>query len=83
MLSFVFAAHGQFQLGFNYMFSTPIGTLGENIQPVNSFAMSGAANLKANKHFFLGGELSFGLTLTPNKADIYFSKRWLSYFHGC
>jgi len=60
MLSYVMVANAQFQLGFNYMFSAPIGTLGENIQPVNSFAMSGAANLKANKHFFLGGELSFG-----------------------
>ncbi len=70
--SFV-AAQAQFQLGFNYMFSAPIGTLGENIQPVNSFTMSGAANLKANKHFVLGGEISIGTYAHTKQKQTYTS----------
>ena len=60
LISFFFAAHAQVQMGFNYVNSTPQGTLGQNIQPVHSAAMSGTFRLKANKQFYLGGELALG-----------------------
>lgn len=60
LISFVIAAHAQVQMGFHYVFSDPQGTLGQNIQPVHNFDMSGTFRLKANPQFYLGGELAFG-----------------------
>jgi opacity protein-like surface antigen len=60
LISFVIASQAQVQMGFDYVNSTPQGTLGQNIQPVHSFAMGGNFRLKANPQFYLGAELALG-----------------------
>jgi len=73
LMSFVVVAHAQFDLGMNYMYSSPKGILGQNIQPVHSVVISGTGRLNANPQFFLGGEISFGTYANQKQPQTYIS----------
>ena len=73
LVSFVVVAHAQFDLGINYMYSSPKGTLGQNIQPVHSVVISGTGKLTANPQFLLGGEISFGTYAQQKQSQTYIS----------
>jgi opacity protein-like surface antigen len=60
LVLFATTASAQFQMGIHYVVSVPLGTMGQNIQPVNSFGINGGVRLKADRQFFIGGEMSFG-----------------------
>ena len=73
LMSFVVAAQAQFEMGFHYMLSEPTGTLGENIQPAHSFAMSGTSRLNSNRQFFIGAEVAFGSYANKTQPQTYIS----------
>ena len=67
-------AHAQFEMGFHYMFSAPAGTMGQNIQPVHSFAMSGDFRLKPFDHrIYLGIELTGGAYAHKTQQETFMS----------
>jgi hypothetical protein len=68
------AAHAQFEMGFHYIFSAPAGTMGQNIQPVNSFAVSGDIRLKPfDRKFYLGAELTAGTYAHKTQQETFTS----------
>lgn len=55
------AAQAQIEMGIHYFVSAPLGVLGQNIQPVHNFELSGYGRLKAaDSRLYIGGEISFG-----------------------
>lgn len=58
---FAISAQAQVELGVHYFVSAPHCALGQNIQPVHNFEISGYTRLKAaDRRFYVGGEVSFG-----------------------
>lgn len=73
LMSFVVAAQAQFQLGLHYGVGAPLGTLGENIQPIHSVAFSGAGKLNSNRNFSLGAEFSLGTYAHKQQQQTFIS----------
>lgn len=58
---FATVAKAQFEMGIHYFVSAPLGVIGQNIQPVNNFEITGYSRIKAaDRRLFAGAEISFG-----------------------
>ena len=54
-------SQAQIEMGMHYFVSAPLGAMGQNIQPVHNFGMTGYYRLKAaDRRVYAGADISFG-----------------------
>jgi len=73
LLFFFSAAQAQFEMGLHYDCSVPLGTMAQNIQPVNGFAVIGYGRLHFDRKIYVGGEITFGEYAHLTKEETFIS----------